>query len=218
MTLARCAAGRSPQSVPGVAPRPDELVAGLAQRALDRVLAELLGDEREQRRDPVDRVVLEPRPLRDGAVDQLLRGRRRRRRRSPPWPAPRAASPSARSRRRSAAAPPCRDLPIRCVSLAVPCSNAGHCRGRPSTRSAMMLRWISLVPPGIVPAERAQPLGRPRALAPHLRAEARDGRARRPERLGADRQRCAARSRCRTASAASAPARTCPAMNFEKPR
>ena len=26
----------------------------------------------------------------------------------------------------------------------------GHDRGSPSTRSAMMLRWISLVPPGIV--------------------------------------------------------------------
>ena len=59
---------------PGRAAGPHELVAGLAQRALDGLFAELVGDEREQRRDPVDRVVLEARPLRDRAIDERLRG------------------------------------------------------------------------------------------------------------------------------------------------
>ena len=184
---------------------PHELVAGLAQRALDRLLAELVGDEGEQRRDPVDRVVLQPGPLGDRAVDQRLRGVRDRRRRSRPSPAPRAASPSssisASLSTRSAMAPP---LPGMSRRLRL------RPAGGPSTRSAMMLRWISLVPPGIVPPnERIHCIAHEPSR--HICGPSRVG----VEARGALRPRRrpaapAARSRSRRASAASARAPTCP--------
>ena len=82
----------------------------------------------------------------------------------------------------------------------------------------MMLRWISLVPPGIVPPNDRSHCDRPRALAPHLRAEQVE-----VEPVGARAPRAPiSRHRC-TLSLPNSLSSECsgadlPAMNFEKPR
>src|SRR5262245_35967684 len=54
----------------GVAAGAHELLARLAQRPLDRLLSELLADEGEERRDPIDGVVLQRAPLVDSLLEQ----------------------------------------------------------------------------------------------------------------------------------------------------
>ena len=82
----------------------------------------------------------------------------------------------------------------------------------------MMLRWISLVPPGIVPANERRYDGDPRALTLHSRPPL--GVVERAHALGVDtrEQDLLDRLAPEQLQQASAPAQPRPLRNFEKPR